>query len=98
MITKHGRPVAKLVAVDPPAPVSVFGCMADQTEFVGDLEPQAGAATETKRLDEERAAQWKAWEREWSDFGVIAGRRTSGPRGKAGKPRAGSKARLRPRA
>jgi prevent-host-death family protein len=98
VITKHGRPVAKLVPADPPTPESVFGCMADQTEFVGDLEPLPGAEQEAKAVDRERAAQWKAWEREWLEFGV-AGRKTGRQpsRGKTIKPRVSPRARPRRR-
>jgi prevent-host-death family protein len=38
VITKHGRPVAKLVPADPVAPQSPFGCMAEDTRALGDLE------------------------------------------------------------
>jgi prevent-host-death family protein len=38
VITKRGKPVAKLVPADPPTTRRLFGCMADQTEFVGDIE------------------------------------------------------------
>jgi prevent-host-death family protein len=38
VITKRGKPVAKLVPVDRPRKKSIFGCMADQTEIVGDIE------------------------------------------------------------
>jgi prevent-host-death family protein len=38
VITKRGRPVAKLVPADPPRKKTIFGCMADQTTFVGDIE------------------------------------------------------------
>ena len=37
VITKKGRPVAKLVPPDEPAP-DVFGCMAETAEVAGDLE------------------------------------------------------------
>lgn len=37
VITKKGRPVAKLVPPDEPAP-DVFGCMAGTAEIVGDVE------------------------------------------------------------
>jgi len=37
LITKKGRPVAKLVPADPPA-TDVFGCMADSVRIVGDVE------------------------------------------------------------
>jgi len=38
VITKRGKPVAKLVPADPPTTRHIFGCMVDQTEFVGDIE------------------------------------------------------------
>ena len=37
VITKKGRPVAKLVPADDPGP-DVFGCMAGTAEIVGDVE------------------------------------------------------------
>ena len=37
VITKKGRPVAKLVPIDEPAS-SIFGCMADRMKIVGDVE------------------------------------------------------------
>jgi prevent-host-death family protein len=37
VITKKGRPVAKLVPVDTPA-ASVFGCMAGTARIAGDIE------------------------------------------------------------
>ena len=37
VITKKGRPVAKLVPADEPD-VDVFGCMAGTAEIVGDIE------------------------------------------------------------
>jgi len=36
VITKKGKPVAKLVPADEPR--SVFGCMADEIQIVGDVE------------------------------------------------------------
>ena len=43
VITKKGRPVAKLVPADTPA-VDVFGCMAGTARIVGDVEaPVLGA-------------------------------------------------------
>ena len=45
MITKKGRPVAKLVPPDAPA-TDVFGCMAGSARIVGDIEaPVVAAAT-----------------------------------------------------
>ncbi len=37
VITKKGRPVAKIVPVDEPAD-DIFGCMADTVKVVGDVE------------------------------------------------------------
>ncbi len=78
VITKRGKPVAKLVPADPPAPRSVFGCMADQMEIVGDLEKPALSEEEWKALERQRAAQRRAWEREWRTHGTISGKRTLG--------------------
>ena len=78
VITKRGKPVAKLVPADPPSRKSVFGCMADQTEFVGDLDQPAWSAEEWKRFERERQAQAQAWEKEWWTHGTISGKRTVG--------------------
>ena len=43
VITKKGRPVAKLVPPDEPA-TDVFGCMAGSARIVGDIEAPALAA------------------------------------------------------
>jgi prevent-host-death family protein len=48
VITKRGKPVAKLVPADPPKRKSVFGCMADETEFVSDLDQPAWSEEEWK--------------------------------------------------
>ena len=37
LITKKGRPVAKLIPANEP-PDDIFGCMRDQVEIVGDIE------------------------------------------------------------
>jgi prevent-host-death family protein len=37
VITKKGKPVAKLVPVDAPAQ-DIFGCMKDEIEILGDIE------------------------------------------------------------
>jgi len=37
VITKKGKPVAKLVPVDEPKK-SIFGCMADKIQIIGDIE------------------------------------------------------------
>jgi prevent-host-death family protein len=36
VITKNGRPVAKLVPADTP-PANIFGCMKGEVEIVGDI-------------------------------------------------------------
>jgi len=43
VITKKGRPVAKLVPLDTPA-TDVFGCMAGSARIVGDIEAPVVAA------------------------------------------------------
>jgi prevent-host-death family protein len=53
VITKRGKPVAKLVPADPPPPDGVFGCMIDQTKSIGDLDtplqtPQARSSARAK--------------------------------------------------
>lgn len=86
VITKRGKPVAKLVPADPPETDSIFGCMADQTEFVSTLDLPANSDDESKRLDADRARQAKAWEVEWRRFGTISSRKPARPR-KAASPR-----------
>jgi len=78
VITKRGKPVAKLVPADPPARKSVFGCMADQTEFVGDLDQPAWSAEEWRTFERERRAQAEAWDKEWRTYGTVSGKRTVG--------------------
>jgi len=51
VITKRGKPVAKLVPADPPETDSIFGCMTDQTEFVGALNLTVISDHESKRLE-----------------------------------------------
>jgi prevent-host-death family protein len=79
VITKRGKPVAKLVPPDPPREKTVFGCMADQMEIVGDLEKPLWTDEQWKQLERERAAQGKAWDREWNARGTISGKKTVGP-------------------
>jgi prevent-host-death family protein len=89
VITKRGKPVAKLVPADPPERKSVFGCMADQTEFVGDLDRPPWSEAEWRRFDRERQAQADAWEREWRTYGTISGKKTVGqPPGLAARRKA----------
>jgi prevent-host-death family protein len=78
VITKRGKPVAKLVPTDPPRKRSVFGCMADQTLFVGDLDRPLWTDEQWKELEHGRAEQWRAWDREWRTYGTISGKKTVG--------------------
>ena len=78
VITKRGKPVAKLVPADPPKPRSVFGCMADQTEIVGDVEKPAWSEEQWKQFERERVEQAKAWDLEWRTYGTISGKKTVG--------------------
>ena len=75
VITKRGKPVAKLVPVDRPRKKSIFGCMADQMEIVGDLEKPLWTDEQWKQFERERAEQWRAAEREWRSTGRSPGRR-----------------------
>jgi prevent-host-death family protein len=96
VITKRGKPVAKLVPADPPERKSVFGGMADVTEFVGDLDQPAWSQEEWKRFERERQAQADGWEREWRTYGTISGRKTVGkPPGLAGRRKPGPKRKRR---
>jgi prevent-host-death family protein len=38
VVTKRGKPIVRVVPVEEPAPASIFGCLADQFEIVGDVE------------------------------------------------------------
>jgi prevent-host-death family protein len=78
VITKRGKPVAKLVPADTPRRKSIFGCMADQMEIVGDLDKPLWTEEQWKQLEAERAAQRRAWDREWQTYGTISGKRTVG--------------------
>jgi prevent-host-death family protein len=98
VITKRGKPVAKLVPADPPAPKSVFGCMIDQTEIVGDVEKPAWSEEQWKQFERERVEQAKAWDLEWRTYGTISGKKTVGQpphlaRKKAGPARPSRKGR-----
>jgi len=79
VITKRGRPVAKLVPADPHRTSSLFGCMAGQMEIVGDIERPLRTEQQWRRLERERARQWEAWER---------GRRSHGTASRKKKRRA----------
>jgi prevent-host-death family protein len=78
VITKRGRPVAKLVPPDPPKRKSVFGCMADRMEIVADLDKPLWTEEQWKEWERQRHEQWEAWEREWQRYGTISGKKTVG--------------------
>lgn len=78
VITKRGRPVAKLVPADPPKKKGIFGCMANHTAFVGDIEKPLWTEDEWKEFERQRVEQAKAWEREWRTYGTISGKKTVG--------------------
>jgi prevent-host-death family protein len=61
LITKRGRPVARLVPAETPPVESALGCMADQTEFLGDIETPLRSEAAWKALDRNRARQWSSW-------------------------------------
>jgi len=84
VITKRGRPVAKLVRADPPEGQSPFGCMADEMEIVGDLQPPLWTEEQWKAFEHVRTEQGKAWDREWRSHGTVSGKRS---RGHARRPR-----------
>jgi antitoxin (DNA-binding transcriptional repressor) of toxin-antitoxin stability system len=79
VITKRGKPVAKLVPADPPRKQNIFGCMADRTLFVGDVEKPLHTEAEWKEFERQRAEQARAWDREWRRYGTISGRKSLGP-------------------
>jgi prevent-host-death family protein len=89
VITKRGKPVAKLVPADPPRRKSIFGCMADQTEFIGDIEKPLWTDAQWKQFERDRTAQWEAWEHEWQTHGTISGKKTVGQPSHLAKAQAG---------
>jgi len=56
VITKKGRPVAKLVPFDVPA-TDVFGCMAGTARIVGDIEAPVVAAGTWRAVGRKRVAR-----------------------------------------
>ncbi len=78
VITKHGKAVAKLVPADPPERKSVFGCMTDEMEIVGDLDKPIFTEAEWKEFERQRIEQRRGWDREWRTYGTISGKRTVG--------------------
>jgi prevent-host-death family protein len=78
VITKRGKPVAKLVPADRPKKKSIFGFMTGRMEIVGDLDQPLWTDEEWKRFESERAEQARAWEQEWRRYGRISGETTVG--------------------
>jgi prevent-host-death family protein len=78
VITKRGRAVAKLVPADRPKKKSIFGCMADEMEIVGDIEKPLYTEEEWKEFERQRREQSRAWELEWQTYGTISGKKTVG--------------------
>lgn len=74
VITKRGKPVAKLVPADPPGKKSSFGCMADEMQVVGDLARPAWSDEEWREIERQREEQWRSWDLEWRRTGKVAGR------------------------
>lgn len=52
VITKRGRPVAKLVAVEPESRKPLFGCMAGTVTFEGDILDPPGVEWEAQAQTE----------------------------------------------
>jgi prevent-host-death family protein len=78
VVTKRGRPVAKLVPADPPTTRSVFGCMTGKMEIVGDVEKPLWTDGQWREFERQRREQAQAWEREWRRYGTISGKKTVG--------------------
>ena len=83
VITKRGKPVAKLVPADPPTKKSSFGCMADEMQIVGDLANPPWSDEEWREIERQREEQWRSWDREWQLAGSISRR---GPEAAASRP------------
>jgi prevent-host-death family protein len=49
VITKRGKPVAKLVPADTEAPASLFGYLKGRMQIVGDIVAPTGSAWEAER-------------------------------------------------
>jgi len=50
IITKHGKPVVRIVPVDVESAQDVFGCLAGELEIAGDIESPPAAAKSWKAL------------------------------------------------
>ena len=51
LVTKRGKPVVRVVPVDEEKPRSIFGCLADEIEIVGDIESPVVAPGEWGALE-----------------------------------------------
>lgn len=73
VITKRGKPVAKLVPLERSRATGLFGCLAGKATLSGDITAPAIAA--------------ESWEavREWDDLNAPAERSTSSSRRKKGR-------------
>lgn len=61
VITKRGRPVAKLVPADAPRKKSILGCLRGSARIVGDVVSSPLSDAEWDALARERDAQWRGW-------------------------------------
>jgi prevent-host-death family protein len=95
VITKRGRPVAKLVPADPPADRSVFGCMAAEMEIVGAVDEPAWSDQQWQEFEREREAQRRAWDRDWRSREPASRRRSAGPTRKSGRTTPARRSRVR---
>jgi prevent-host-death family protein len=75
VITKRGKPVAKLVPLERPRTAGLFGCMASRATITGDITAPAIAA--------------ESWEtlREWDELNAASKRSTSSNRKKKARRR-----------
>lgn len=78
VITKRGRPVARLVPADVPARKSSFGCMAGEMQIVGDLARAPWSDEEWREIERQREEQWRSWDLEWRRTGKVSGRGPGG--------------------
>lgn len=76
VITKRGKPVARLVPAGPAKRRDIFGCMAGRMEIVGDIEKPLWTDHEWKGFERRRVEQARAWEEERRRYGTISGKRT----------------------
>ena len=63
VITKRGRPVAKLVPADPRSRASVLGCMRGSAEILGDIVSSPLSDEDWNALAKARDGQWERWVR-----------------------------------